>query len=69
LFYSLKDEFFEPTKIYANGIKRKPKEETKTITGSGTISEGIDKVEKIGERTKRKYNSTKLRKPPFNFDA
>jgi hypothetical protein len=38
------------------------------INGSGVLSEGIDKMEKIGERTKRKYNKSKFN-PLNKFNA
>lgn len=57
LFYSLKDKCFEPTKVYANGIKRKPNEE-------------VEKPAPAPEaKPKRNYNKTKGRKPPFNFES
>ena len=39
------------------------------VSGSGVLSEGIQQMEKVGERTKRKYNKSKLSnlKPPFGF--
>lgn len=59
LFFSLKDKCSEPVKVF--------EKKTKTTTGSGIISEGIEQMEKVGERTKKKYNSSKLRKPPFGL--
>ena len=59
LYFSLKDKCSEPVKVF--------EKKTETTTGSGIISEGIEQMEKIGERTKKKYNSSKLRKPPFGL--
>ena len=59
LYFSLKDKCAEPVKFF--------EKKTETITGSGIISEGVEQMEKIGERTKRKYNKSKLRKPPFGL--
>lgn len=41
----------------------------KQASGSGVLSEGIEQMEKVGERTKRKYNKSKLNnlKPPFGL--
>ena len=62
LFFALKDKNFEPVKNFN-------KESPDTINGSGVISEGIEQMEKVGERTKRKYNKSKLNnlKPPFGL--